>query len=432
MLASLKLVPAQRLERRRFRFTEKTLAALPPANAGQVEYQDTETRGFVCRVSATARTLYLRRRQRGAGKVVFVRLGAVGEKPLAQFRIEAERISAKLASGKAPETDLPVRGALTVDRAFEDYLAAKAGKLAASTVASYRADFEALIGNKGAHKLASLTAAEVARLHRDRSAASPARADGGLRVLRAVVRYAQAAAAARGEPLNIDPLALIRAGKSWNNVPRRRTSLDNGRRADWLAAVQGLPDDAGNTLSGTARDALLLIAVTGLRLREALHLAWDEVDLERATLTLAPERMKGGRAHELPIPRRTLALLCGRRAADPDGAYVFPGPRENEDGEYPPMDRISRQTFDAIGIPFTPHDLRRTAASWLGAHAPGYVVKAILSHADPSKAADVTAGYVVLTPDDLRPWLQQWEDALCGCLCEFPAVGERAGKAGAA
>ena len=48
----------------------------------------------------------------------------------------------------------------------------------------------------------------------------------------------------------------------------------------------------------------------------------------------------------------------------------------------------------------------------LGANAPAYVVKAILSHADPSKSADVTAGYVVLDPEALRPWLQQWEDVL--------------------
>ena len=411
-LAERYLAPTQGLAPRRFRFTEKLLGALPFTATGQAEYQDTKTPGFVCRVSRTARTLYVRRRQRGAGKVVFVRLGVVGDKPLEEYRLAAETIGAQLAGGATPTTPLPKRGALTLGRAFDDYLAAKAGKLARGTITSYRIDFDAFAGSWRSRPLASLMPAEVARRHQERSAESPTRADGALRVLRAVARYSQAAAAARGEILAIDPLAMIRDGKSWNNVAGRRTHLDNGHRAAWLAAVRALPDDTGNTLSGTQRDALLLLAATGLRLREALRLTWLEVDLRAATLTLAAERMKGGREHKLPIARRTLAMLKARRADDPDGAYVFAGPRRDERGNRLPLDRISKQTFAAIGVDFTPHDLRRTAASWLGANAPAYVVKAALSHADPSKSSDVTAGYVILDADDLRPWLQKWEDAL--------------------
>lgn len=67
-----------------------------------------------------------------------------------------------------------------------------------------------------------------------------------------------------------------------------------------------------------------------------------------------------------------------------------------------------------IGIEFTPHDLRRTAATWLADHAPGYIVKALLSHADPSRDADVTSGYVHFDVEALRPWLEQWEDCIYG------------------
>ena len=401
-----------RPDARRFRFTETRLRDLTQPATGDVEYRDTETAGFVCICSRTARTLYVRRRRRGAGKLVWHRLGVVGDKPLAEFRIEAQRVSSALAAGQEPTTPTPKRGALTLGRAFEDYLEAKGDSLAPGTVKAYRADFEAFAESWRSRTLTGITPAEVAKRHQERTAESPARADGALRVLRAVERYAKAAAAARGESLSTDLLAMVRAGRTWNNVARRSSYLDNGRRAAWIAAVAALPDDKGNARTGTQRDALLLIAATGLRLREALHLAWSEVDLKAATLTLAAERMKGGRPHTLPIPRRALAMLKARRAADPDGAYVFPGPVRDDDGEYLPLDRISRQTFTLIGVDFSPHDLRRTVASWLGANAPGYVVKAVLSHADPSKSADVTAGYVTLTADDLRPWLQKWETKL--------------------
>jgi len=58
---------------------------------------------------------------------VFVRLGAVGDKPLAEYRIAADTIGAQLTSGADPTTPLPKRGALMLGRAFDDNLAAKAG-----------------------------------------------------------------------------------------------------------------------------------------------------------------------------------------------------------------------------------------------------------------------------------------------------------------
>jgi len=59
VLAERYLAPKQRSSERRFKFTEKTLAALPLSKKGQVEYRDDSTQGFVCRVSPTGRTLYV-------------------------------------------------------------------------------------------------------------------------------------------------------------------------------------------------------------------------------------------------------------------------------------------------------------------------------------------------------------------------------------
>jgi integrase len=107
-------------------------------------------------------------------------------------------------------------------------------------------------------------------------------------------------------------------------------------------------------------------------------------------------------------------MLQKRRAADPEGEFVFASSvtSPNDVDDRPPLDRISKRVLDRIGVAASPHDLRRTCATWLGTHAPGYVVKQILSHADPAKSNDVTAGYVGRDLDALRVWLQQWENAL--------------------
>jgi integrase len=210
-----------------------------------------------------------------------------------------------------------------------------------------------------------------------------------------------------------DPLGHFAAADARNRVARRLSLIPVDLVPTWTAAVLELPDDRGRTYTGSMRDALLLLLTTGLRLREGLELAWAEVDLERGRIEIAEERMKGGHAHMVPIPRRLRDRLRARRAVNPSGAYVFPGPIPAA-----PLSQISRRTVTAIGArighPFTAHDLRRTVATFLGAHAPAYVVRAILSHADPGRSPDVTLGYVNLDVEALRPWLQQWEEVIYG------------------
>jgi integrase len=296
---------------------------------------------------------------------------------------------------------------LTLGGAFEVCLEAKGARLAPGTIKSYRQDFDSTFGDWRSRPFAAITPDMAQRRHQERSKDSGTRADGAMRVLRLVWRFTKANAEVDGKPFAVpDPLAKIRVANTWNGTPRRRSYLDAEQRGKWLAAVLALPDDKPPALTGTQRDALLLLIATGLRLREGVRVAWKEVDLSRGIVTLGASRMKGGEEHVLPIPKRTLAMLKNRRKVDPDGVYAFAG----VDGG--PLDRISKRTFDRIEPRASPHDLRRTAATWLGTNAPGYVVKQILSHADPSKASDVTAGYVGRDLDALRIWLQKWEDAL--------------------
>ena len=68
------------------------------------------------------------------------------------------------------------------------------------------------------------------------------------------------------------------------------------------------------------------VILTACRSGEARWAAWDEVDLETATWTLGGERMKGGKAHRVPLSDSTLDVL-GAAASIYDGSgLVFPSP----------------------------------------------------------------------------------------------------------
>jgi integrase len=396
----------------KFRFTEAALRALPLEPA---TYVDADTPWLICRIGAKTRTLYVRRKQRGTGRLVFHRLGELGDRPLAALRIEGERIAGELNRGNVPAAAVQ-RGVKSLGELLEAYIEARKGgdqPLAATTIKSYRADAEDTFGPLS-RPITALDPDTVAREYRARSAKTKARADGGLRILRALYRFALKAAEGRGEPPPFarDPLALITAAKAWNAPVRRSTRLKKETRPAWVKAVRALPDDDGKqNMSGTQRDALLLLAATGLRLREALHLRWGEVDLQSGLVRISGERMKGNREHVVPLAKRTLAMLKARRAADPSGDFVFVGRKSK--GKVRPLDQISRAVYEAIPIDFTPHDLRRTVATFLALRAPVYVAKAVLSHADPARDADVTRGYVdEEDTDPVRDWLQAWEDAL--------------------
>ena len=131
---------------RKFRFTEARLAALPLAGteAERAEYRDDTLPWLVCRVGVRDRTLYVKRKIRGKGRLVRHRLGVVGDKPLEQYKIEGEKVASALNAGKQPEAAV-ARAADTLRGAFDRYLAARPN-LAELTVASYTSDLEQMFG----------------------------------------------------------------------------------------------------------------------------------------------------------------------------------------------------------------------------------------------------------------------------------------------
>jgi integrase len=105
-----------------------------------------------------------------------------------------------------------------------------------------------------------------------------------------------------------------------------------------------------------AKIAILLLLLTGCRLREILYLRWQDVDLERGFINL-PRGKTGKRAVFLsPAAQRRLASLAR------EGVYVIPG--KDPENPRPDLKRPWAALRKAAGLPDVRlHDLRHTNAS---------------------------------------------------------------------
>lgn len=155
-------------------------------------------------------------------------------------------------------------------------------------------------------------------------------------------------------------------------------------------------------MSPNVTGAIRLLLLTGCRLREILHLRWNEVDLERGLLNL-PDSKTGRKT--VYLSNAAIHVLENIPRA---GVFVVAGdnPKKPRSDLKRPWKRIS----DHAGIADVRiHDLRHTFAS-IGA-AQGLslqVIGKLLGH----KSAESTARYAHLTEDPLRRALNDMSESL--------------------
>jgi integrase len=159
---------------------------------------------------------------------------------------------------------------------------------------------------------------------------------------------------------------------------------------------------------------LKMAAVTLQRGGEVVGMRWDEIDIDQRLWTIPAERMKGKRAHLVPLSPLAIDILDQSRSLFHGHQYVFPSPRleEEKSMQRHALSRAMNRLVTALGIPdATPHDLRRTGATMLTGQKigiPRFVVSQVLAHAgDTGGAAAVTGIHY-----DLYDYLQEKRQAL--------------------
>ena len=129
------------------------------------------------------------------------------------------------------------------------------------------------------------------------------------------------------------------------------------------------------------------LALTACRSGEVRGARWEEIDLGAATWTVPATRMKGGRAHRVPLSEQAIAVLGEARGLDNGSGLVFPAPRSGSELS----DMAFAQLLRRLGLDFVPHGLRSSFRDWAAeqTNAPHAVMEAALAHTvrNPTEAA---------------------------------------------
>jgi len=206
-----------------------------------------------------------------------------------------------------------------------------------------------------------------------------------------------------------NPVSVLSETRSRKPLKPRTGHIPINSLYSWLNAVDLYTESARSKEEKRRRHdislLLNLLLMTGLRSNEARSLRWDDLDLEDGTLTICSAKAKNGKQVTLPLNKWLTGKLAKRKVQcvnDDRGEYVFPNPTV---GHIRNLRRPLQSVTKLSGIAVTPHDLRRTFATYLdAAGVPFGAIKQLLNHAS---GADVTARYIqARSVDSLRPYVE--------------------------
>ena len=163
------------------------------------------------------------------------------------------------------------------------------------------------------------------------------------------------------------------------------------------------------SVSQSLAHAMKLLLLTCTRRGEVAGMEWREVDLYSNIWTIPKTRTKNGRSHVIPLNEDIVSILeetklTARRA---NSRFVFPGRRTEEQSKGPghirgdaisrACSRLHNELYSNYDIEkFTPHDLRRTAGTYMAStlKVDRFTISQLLNHSsDHGGAPAVTAVY---------------------------------------
>jgi integrase len=365
-------------------FTERYLLSLKPRRQ-RYAVLDPRRKGLLLRVSENgAKTFYFRYMR--AEKSMWVAIGPYPQVTLEKAYETHAELTKRALKGEdlrgSPASGIRSRGAaLPVPEAV-----LTVGDLAQEFIERYiRRE------RKNPREAELLIEGNILRYWRHRPAKGITRRDGVLLLDKVVDRGRPVMANRVGATLSqmfrfgvtrgmLEASPFVALGKPGGTEKARKRRLDEREiRIFWQKLTR-------SRLNAEVRIALKLILVTAQRPGEVSQAAWEEFDLKRRIWTIPAERSKNGQPHEVYLSDLSLALIRHLRRRFGEAPYLIPSRCWKAKGDGPITVRALSQGIrdrrKHFGMPaFTPHDLRRTAASLMTASGiPRLHVEKVLNH----------------------------------------------------
>ncbi|AOF96514.1 tyrosine-type recombinase/integrase [Sphingobium sp. RAC03] len=144
-------------------------------------------------------------------------------------------------------------------------------------------------------------------------------------------------------------------------LPRKSKGEDGHHQALLFPDVPAFMTALASRQAPSAR-ALEFTILTAARTGETLGMKWEEVQLDQRLWTIPANRMKMGRAHQVPLSDPAVAILQSLAPADPDPkAHVFRGAGGSSLSNMAMLTLLKR-----MEVPVTVHGFRSSFRDWAG------------------------------------------------------------------
>lgn len=216
-------------------------------------------------------------------------------------------------------------------------------------------------------------------------------------------------------------VALTRPGGKESN--RERTLNESEIKVFWEKLDT-------SEMSQPLRIALRILLVTGQRRGELAKARWADINLEEGRWHIPSENSKNGKTHEVPLSNMAVELFSQLQKVCGSEDWALPSPKQGRDSIIDrSISRAVRNNETHFGIAhFTPHDLRRTAASMMSMlGTPRLHVSKILNHADDSTTAIYDRhDYLAEKAAAMKSWSNYLSDILQGNHRKVVSIAARA------
>lgn len=426
--------------------TDKQIAGARAPLGRRLEVWDLKAPGLCLRVTDRGLKTFMLRYRAADGTQPRLKLGRFPQMTLKHARLEAGRIRSDLEKGIDPAREKrrvkePSLAPLIFRELHERYVAAcEAGewKPKGKRKRQVTLDYEAGIARRhvlphfGELPIADITRQTVKGVLRGMIAQGI-----GAQTNRAQALIRQVYAYAISEDLvQINPATGFPAFADQH--PRRRVWSDVELKSLWktIGSDKPLlaPNGSTNFVGRPLRIAVMLCALLLQRRAEVVGMTLAELNLADAVWVLPAERMKGGRAHSVPLPPAAVKLIkeaieLAARVREPV-KFVFPHALEDRAADPMSLSRAMNRLATAAGVSGAGlHDLRRTGSTAMTSERLGvspFIRSKVLGH-----STDTGGGAAVSTLHydtneylaERRKALELWQHRLLEIVGERPGGG---------